>query len=73
MFLSAAGLTALQRSNRRKCGHLLRDLAATADLPPHSALFSQQLMDLTHGWWSDDEGPDIDVGDVYPLAAASYT
>ena len=28
--------------------HLLRDLATTADLPPNSALFSQQLLDLTH-------------------------
>ena len=41
--------TALQRSNRGKCAHLLRDLAATADLPPHSALLSQQLLDLTRG------------------------
>ena len=64
--------TALQRFNRCKCAHLLRDLAATADLPPHSALFSQQLLDLTHRWWSEAEGPDIDVNDVYPLAAAAY-
>ena len=40
---------ALQRFNRDKCAHLLRDLAATADLPPHCALFSQQLLDLTTG------------------------
>ena len=64
--------TALQRSNRGKCARLLRDLAATADLPPHRALFTRQLLDLTHRWWSEAEGPDIDVGDVYPLAAAAY-
>ena len=28
-------LTTLQRSNTGKCAHLLRDLDATADLPPH--------------------------------------
>ena len=50
---------------------ILRDLAATVDLPPHSALFSQQLLDLTHRWWSEAEGPHIDEGDVYPLAAAA--
>ena len=43
--------TALQRSNRCKCAHLLRDLAATADLPPHSALFlSATAGYLTHRW-----------------------
>ena len=40
--------TALQRFNRCKGALLLRDLVATADLPAHSALFSQQLLDLTH-------------------------
>ena len=44
---------------RRKCGHLLRDLAATADLPPHSALFLQQLLDLTHRWWTEREDNDM--------------
>ena len=53
--------------------HLLRDLAATADLPPHRALFSQQLLDLTNRWWSETEDPDIDVNDVYLLAAAACT
>ena len=62
---------ALQRSNRGKCAQKPRDFAATAELPPHSALFSQQLQDLTHRW-SEAEGPDIDVGDVYPLATAVY-
>ena len=62
----------LQRFNRGMCAHLLRDLAATADLPPHSALFPKQQLDLTHRWWSEAEGPDIDVNDVYPLAAADY-
>ena len=49
------------------CAHLLRDLASTAP----SALFSQQLLDLTCRWWSEAEGPDIDVNDVYSLAAAA--
>ena len=62
--------TALQRFNRRKSA--LQDLAATADLPPHSVLFSQQLLDLTHRWWSEAEDPDIDVNDVCSLAAAAY-
>ena len=39
-------LSAWQRFNRRKCAHLLRDLAATVDLPPHSAFLSIQLLDL---------------------------
>ena len=63
-------LSALQRYNRRKCAHPLRDLDATVDLSPHSALFSLQLMDLTHGWWSDREDNDIHIFDVLPLAAA---
>ena len=56
--------TSLRRTTKGKCAHLLRDLAATADLPLHSTLFPQQLLDLTHRWWSDAEGPDIDVVDV---------
>ena len=63
--------TALQRFNRRKSVLLLQDLAATADLPPHSVLFSQQLLDLTHRCWSEAEDPDIDVNDVHSLAAAT--
>ena len=51
---------ALQRFNRGKCARLLRDLDATADLPLHCPLFSLQLLDLTHRWWSESEGPDID-------------
>ena len=58
--------TALQRFNRCKCAHLLWNLAATPR--PHSTLFSQ----LTHKWWSDAEHPDIDVNDVYLLAAAAF-
>ena len=49
--------TALQRSNRGKCAHLLRDLDATADLPLHCPLFALQLLDLTHRWWSESDGP----------------
>ena len=59
--------TALQRFNRCMCAHLLRDLAATADLPPHSALFSQQLLDLPHRRLSEAEDPDIDVNDIHRL------
>ena len=65
--------SALQRFSRRKCAFLLGDLAATADLPPHSAHFSQQLLDLTHRWWTEREDPDIDITDVHPLAAAVYS
>ena len=61
-------LSALQG---RKCTHLLRDLATTADLPPNSALFSQQLLDLTHRS-SEREDNDMDIGDVHLLAAAVY-
>ena len=64
--------TALERSTRGKCAYLLRDLDATADLPPHCPLFALQLLDLTHRWWSESEGPDIEEGDVYSLAAAAY-
>ena len=63
--------TALQRSNRGKCAHLLRDLDATADLPPHCPHFALQLLYLTHRWWSETEGPDIGEGAVYALAAAA--
>ena len=65
-------LSALQRYNRRKCAHLLRDLAATADLPPHRALFSQQLLDPTHKRWTEREDNDIDIVDILPLAAAVF-
>ena len=44
---------------------LLRDLAAAVDLPPHSALFALQLLDLTHRRWSESEGPDIEDWDVF--------
>ena len=45
---------------------------ATADLPRRSALFSQQLLDLTHRWWAEREDLDIDIDHVHPLAAAVY-
>ena len=64
-------LSALQRYNRRKCAHLLRDLAATADLPPRSAFFSLQLLDLAHRW-SEREDNEIHIFDVLPLTAAVY-
>ena len=41
-------------------------------LPPHSVLFAQQMLDLTHRWWTEREDPDIDVNDVYTFAAAVY-
>ena len=62
-------LSALQRFSRRKCSHLLRDVAATADLPPHSALFSLQLLDLAHRW---SEREDNDIFDVLPPAATVH-
>ena len=43
-FPAQPALSALQRYNRRKCAFDLRDLAAAAHLPPHGALFSQQLL-----------------------------
>ena len=43
--LSAQPAPTVQRTNRGKCAHLLRDLAATADLPHHCPLF---VLDLTH-------------------------
>ena len=64
-------LSALHKYNRRKCAHLERDLAATVDLPPHSAFFSLQLLDLAHRW-SEREDNDIHIFDVFPLAATVY-
>ena len=64
--------TALQTFNRRKCAFLLRDLAAAADLPLHSALFSRQLLDLTRRWGTEREDPDIDINDVHSCAAAVH-
>ena len=66
-----SGPTAPQRSNRGKCAHFLRDLAATANLPFDCPLFVLRLLDLTRRWWSGTEGPDIEEGDAYPLAAAA--
>ena len=54
--------TVLQRSNSGKCAHLLCDFDAAADMPPHCPLFGLQLLDLTHRWWSESEGPDIEEG-----------
>ena len=50
----------------RKCALLLRDLAAAANLSPHGALFSQQLLDLTHRGWTER------ADTVNPFAAAIY-
>ena len=58
-------------SNRRKCAFFLRDLVAAADLPPHSALFSQQHLHLTHKWWAEREDTDIDINDIHFLAGRS--
>ena len=35
-------------------------------------LFSQQLLHLTHRWWSETEGPVTEEGDVHSLAAAAH-
>ena len=59
------------RENRGKCAHLMRDLDATADLPPHCSLLALQLPDLTHRRWSQSEGPGIAEGDLFTLAAAA--
>ena len=56
-----------QRHNRRKCAHLLRDLAAAVDLPRHSALLSLQLLGLAHRWFEREDN------DVLPLAATVCT
>ena len=71
-FLAQPAPTALQRFCRRKRALLLRDLVATADLPPRNALFSLQLLDLTHRWWAAREDLDIDIHDVHPFEAAVY-
>ena len=47
-FQRKPALSALQRWNRHKRAFLVRELAAATHLPPHGALFSQQLLDLTH-------------------------
>ena len=63
----------MQRYVRRKCGFLLRDLVAAANLPPHGALFSQQLLDLTHRWWTEREQiPTLTSTMSTPFAAAVY-
>ena len=38
----------------------------------HGALFSQQLLDLTHRWWTERADTDIDIKDIHRLAAAVY-
>ena len=65
-FPAQPALSALQRFSRRKCAFLLCDLTATVDLLPHGALFSQQLLDLTHRWWTEREDRDIDINGVHP-------
>ena len=70
-FLAQPILSALQRYSRLKCAHLLRDLVASADLPPHSAPYSLQLQDLAHRW-SEREDIDIHIFDVLLLAATVY-
>ena len=47
--------TALQRSNRGKCAHLLRDLDATADLPLRCPPFRSAVA-----------GPDPHAGGLNP-------
>ena len=65
-------------------GESRRSRDSRESLTPHSALaplrqtwlltarFSQQLLDLTHWWWSEAEDPDLDVNDTYPLPAAAH-
>ena len=63
-------LTALQRSNRGKCAHLLRDLDATVDLPLTARLSHSRCWTSPTGVGS--EGPGIEAEDVFTLAAAAY-
>ena len=56
-------LSAVQRCNRRKCAYLLRDLATPADLPPHSALFSLQVLEFAHRW-SERQDNNFHIFDV---------
>ena len=51
-------------------GHQLERDSVLA--PHHCPLFALQLLDLTHRWWSESEGPDIEEGDVHSLAAAAH-
>ena len=60
-----------QRFNWQKFAHLLQDVGAAAALPPHSAHFPLQLLDLAHVW-SERGDNDIHIFDVLPLAAAVY-
>ena len=40
---------------------------------PHSARFSQQLLDMTHRWWTEREDPDIDINYIHiKLHSARY-
>ena len=66
-FPAKMALSALQVLKRRKCAHLLRDLATTIHLPPHCALLSQQLLHLTHRRWAerDDDGLDVGVASTH--------
>ena len=68
--------TVLQRFNRGEGALLLRDLAAAAALPPalppHSAPFFQQLLGLTHRWWSEAEGPEIEVNVLHPCRSGLH-
>ena len=57
-------LSAAQAKNRHGCVLFLQEIAAvTADLPPHSAVSSLQLLDLTHEW-SEVDSRDIHINDV---------
>ena len=71
-FLSSSLFPFFHFFSATTASYLLRDLAATADLPRHSALFSQQLLELTHKWWTEREDNAIDIIDVHPLAAAVF-
>ena len=70
--LSSATSSAWQRFNRQKCAHLIHDLAAAAALPPHSAHFSLQLLNLAHRWYERQDN-NIHIFDVLSPATTIHT
>ena len=59
-----------RRFNRRKWAHLLQDLVAADALPPHSAHFPLQLLEVAHRQ-SEREDNDIHILDVLSLGCRS--
>ena len=64
-------LAARQRLNRQKCANLIQDLVDDAALPPQSAHFSLQLLDLAHRG-SERQENNNHIFDVLSLATTVY-